>query len=179
MATTTTNSPPGQLAASHNKMPTCVCVCVYLLYVVCMCRVFLCAPMHAHVLIFFSAVVTAWFTSASACNDVCHSSPSHLSTCCLCALFVVVHTFAHILLLLLPFFSSLCLYLPHRLHITLHKARITQATPFHLVSSSSSLPLLKIQSPLFSPSVCSTKSAFFYHNVVSSPNWHLAVFIHI
>lgn len=67
-----------------------VFVCVYLLY-----GVFLCAPMHAHVLIFFSAVVTAWSTSASACTtSVIPLQPiCLLAACVLCLLlFTPLHT---------------------------------------------------------------------------------------
>lgn len=103
MATTTTNSPSRQLAASHNKMPTCVCVCVSTVCCVCLCRVFLCAPMHARPSIFLSGC-NGMVHVCVCLHVVCHSSPSHLSTCCSCALFVDVHTFAHILLHLLPFF---------------------------------------------------------------------------
>lgn len=73
----------------------------------------------------------------------CRSVPS--VRFCSSVLFVVVRTVPTLLLLLPvlllllllpPFISSLPLYLPHRLPNTLHKARIAQATPFHLLSSS-------------------------------------------
>lgn len=81
-------------------------------------------------------------------------SVSSCSSVLLFVVVVVVHTFHTPILSLSPpslhlFHLSLSpLYLPHRLHITLHKARITQATPFHLVSS------LKFKVLFFFPSLC-------------------------
>lgn len=67
---------------------------------------------------------------------------------------------------LLPLISSLPLSLPHRLPITLQKARITQATPFHLLSSSSFLSLLTIQSPF--SFICLYKVCILYPNFLLS-----------
>lgn len=77
-------------------------------------------------------------------------------------------------------FSSLSLYLPHRLCISLHKARITQATPFHLLSSSSSLlphSLFKIQSPVFSPSVCATRVCILFFTILCPALTALLLFL--
>lgn len=79
------------------------------------------------------------FVSMLVCSHlVCHCT-SVPSVCFCSSVFVCCCSHrSHLLLLLLPaFLPSLSVYLPHRLPITLHKARITQATPFHLLSSSS------------------------------------------
>lgn len=92
-----------------------------------------------HMCLYMLALVTASVHVCICSHVVCHFAPSHLSA----TVRVLFCCCSHCSLP--PFISSLSLSLPHRLPITLHKARVTQATPFHLLSSF--LPLLKIQSP--------------------------------
>lgn len=115
-ATTTTNTPSGPLAASHVKSP-CVYVCAHALSV----YFYACSHVFESVLtrlLSFYSIPSVCFCSSVIC--CCGSHHPHLPTPpCISS-------------------PSLSLSLPHRLPITLHKAKITQATPFHLLSSSSS-----------------------------------------
>lgn len=138
------------------KLPLYICVCVYSY-----CTVFLCFLLSAcaHALSAHRSASTCVLKFVSVYNHVClRLFACRLSfwfcsvpSVCFCSsvLFVAVHTIP--LSSLPPFVSSLSLYLPHRLPITLHKARITQATPFHLLSSSSFLNLA-LQFKALSPS---------------------------
>ncbi len=108
--------------------------------------------MRPHVSLYLFVFVTACVHVCVCSHVICHFGPSHL--------FVVLVWFvcccSHCSHPPPPppppppssiYFISLSLYLPHRLPITLHKARITQATPFHLLPFPFFLSLLTIQSP--------------------------------
>lgn len=116
-ATTTTNTPSGPLAASHVKSPCVVCVCSCIICVFLCVLTCVCESVLTRLLSFYSIPSVCFCSSVICC---CGSHHPHLPTPpCISS-------------------PSLSLSLPHRLPITLHKAKITQATPFHLLSSSSS-----------------------------------------
>lgn len=109
----------------------------------------------SHTNIVFSVFVCGFF---KVCVDVFGLSPftqlslSSIPTLALLIGFVVFHTILTFLLgvSLPPFVSSLSSCFLHYLLITLHKARITQATPFHLLAPSFRLLLTFRITPLFS-----------------------------
>ena len=132
------------------KIPVCVCVCVCSYFTVCLC---------------FRLCVRPCVVYVSLCVHMC----PYIFSCFCPRLRLFTRRLSFLLrpicLLLLacfvcccsrrshpppppslpPLISSSSLYLPHRLPITLHTARITQATPFHLLYSSLFLSLLTIQ----------------------------------
>lgn len=185
IATARSNSPSGPSAGSQRFLTGGVfvsSVCMQASYCIARARpLVLDAPLHV-------AMRAHVSSPSSALAGVCSSVIPPRPICLLSARLLCLLSFTPLRTPPLPtpppplHFSSLCLHLPHRLCISLHKARITQATPFHLLSSSSCSSLLppslfKIQSPVFSPSVCATRVCILFITILCPPLTALLLFL--